>query len=501
MVNMQFIGWMYDVAREQSPSEDLLRNTLEQSAAVGYNAVGLYFEHRFAYQSAPFATAPGCLTPALIRRLSSTFRPRGLRLIPCLNTLGPMEGFIRSEGGQWLSEGESGPGSAQICPSRPECVRFAQDLVADTMAAFDDEWVHLGGDETRQLGQCPRCAERINTIGTGGLYAEYFARLCQWVLERGRRPCLWGDMLIKHPEALDAIPRQTLIFDWHYETGPRETTRKFRQHGFDVICCPAVYTFDAGWCFLNASRRNIDQHATDALDQGAMGLLVTTWECSFFTQYANILPLVYAAGRRLSGGMDWETALIAEGGAAYTRAAEILGNEIPALSAFLRPGTWRQLRDRFVIRQNPFYLWQAWRDEAGGPIGDEILRLCGAAERALPPEHALQFAVELHRVAVEWVRLVERAYRRYADNKMVACIAELEKGEALLERLRPGLEQAIAAGGSTIDLLRLDLLQEKLARVGRRIGELNQAYRPAFQTLIHESYVAGDQAAWRTARR
>ena len=498
---MQFIGWMYDVAREQSPSENLLRNTLERSAAAGYNAVGLYLEHRFAYQSAPFAAAPGCLTPALIRRLSSTFRPRGLRLIPFLNTLGHMEGFIRSESGQWLSEGKSGSGSAQICPSRPACARFAQDLVADAMDAFDDEWVHLGGDETRQLGQCPRCAERINKIGPGGLYAEYFARLCQWVLERGRRPCLWGDMLIEHPEALDAIPRHTLIFDWQYENNPRETTRKFRQHGFDVVCCPAMHTYDAGWCFLDTSRQNIDQHAADARDQRALGVLVTTWECRYFTQYANILPLIYAAGRRLSSGADWETALIEEGGAAYTRAVKILGNLIPALSDFLRPGTWRQLRDRFVIRLNPFHLWQDWRDEAGGPVSDEILRLCEEAEQSLPPEHALQFPVVLHRVAIEWVRLVEHAYHLYADGQTAQCLVELEKGDALLECLRPGLEQAVATGGSIADVARLERLRECLSNVCRRIRELGSSYRPAFQTLIHGAYVPGDQAAWQTAEK
>ena len=73
---MKFVGWMYDVAREQSPREDLLTKLLERSAAAGYNAVGLYLEHRFAYPSAPFAAGPGCLTPETVRRLDAALRPQ-----------------------------------------------------------------------------------------------------------------------------------------------------------------------------------------------------------------------------------------------------------------------------------------------------------------------------------------------------------------------------------------------------------------------------------------
>lgn len=506
---MSFIGWMVDIAREQSPREHVLETMLRRSRAAGYNAVGLYLEHRFAYPSVPWAAGPGCLTGDMVRRVTrrtadqaaSGAAPAGLRVIPFLNTLGHMEGFIRSEGGQALAEGPAAFGGAQMCASRPECATLARSLVADALDAFDDQWVHLGGDETRQLGQCPRCAERVAQVGRGGLYGEYFGPLCRFVLERGRRPCLWGDMLIQHPEALDAIPRQTVIFDWQYFSRPRQSTRMFRSRGFDVVCCPSIQSYNAGWCFLAESQRNIDEHAEDARAAEALGVLVTTWEYSFFTHYATTLPLIYAAGRRLARGEDWTAALKAEGGSGYAQAAELLGDRIPEAAVFLKPGTWRQLREHFVIRQNPFYLWQAWRGEACGTAGDEILRLCDAAEAALEADDPLRFAVQLHRVAVEWVRLVERAWRAYADGRLSRCVRELEAGPGLLGQLRPGLEQAVSMGGSTADLHRLELLSERIERAGARVRRLGTdwSYRPAFGTLLHDGYVPGDQAAWGTA--
>ncbi|MGD8453951.1 MAG: family 20 glycosylhydrolase [Phycisphaerae bacterium] len=495
---MQFIGWMYDVAREQAPSEALLRGMLTRSATTGYNAVGLYVEHRLAYPSAPFAAGEGCLRAETVRELLDC----GVRVLPFLNTLGHMEGFIRAEGGQWLAEGPGGPGGQQICASRPACAAFAQQLVADALDAFADEWVHLGGDETRQLGQCPQCAARVREVGPGGLYGEYYGRLCRWVLEQDRRPCLWGDMLIAHPDAMDALPPETVIFDWHYDGRPAESLAMFRSRGFDVVCCPAVHTFDAAWCFLPLTQRNIDEHAEDAAQHGALGVLVTTWELSSFTQYAGILPLIYAAGRRLAAGTDWPLALAEEGGPAYVQVAEILGRRLPEASAFLRPGTWRQLRDRLVMRQDPFALWRDWRGEACGAAGDAILRLCDEAGDRLSPEHTLQFAVELHRVAVEWVRLVERAYAAYVQGNTAACAELLAPGRALLERLRPRLLRVAEDGGSAADVARLDILESKVERARARVSALPGGdFRPAFDTLVHDAYVPGDQAAWPTSAK
>ena len=496
---MQFIGWMYDIAREQAPPEDLLREILRRSKEAGYTAVGLYLEHRFAYPSALWAAAPGSLTPDGVRRLCAEVAPTGLRVIPFLNTLGHMEGFIRSEGGQWLGEAPR-RGPLQICPSRPECAEFAWNLVSDAMDAFDDEWVHLGGDETYQLGACPRCAERVRSIGKAGLYGEYYGKMCRRVLDRGRRPCLWGDMLAGYPEALDGIPRQTVIFDWHYEGPPAKTTRMFRERGFDVICCPALRTYDSGWCFLDESRRVIDSHAEDARRLGALGVWVCTWEFFGFSSFASVLPLILAAGRRLSSGEDWTAAAETEGGSGYARAAEILGNSLPAASRFLAPGTWRSLRGGLALGGNPFSLWREWRAEACGAPGDAILRACDEADGLLPNDSPMRFPVELHRVAVEWVRLAEEAYGLYTAGDPEGCAQALESGPTLLHRLRPGLERIGGEGGSIADLGRLDHLIGTVDAVCARLRKLpaGASWRPAFETLTHEAFVPGDQGAWRT---
>jgi len=498
---MKFVGWLMDVAREQSPRLDRLTEIARRSARAGYNVLGLYLEHRFAYASAPWAAGPGCLTPDTVRALERTARslPTPLRIMPFLNTLGHMEGFFRAEGGQGLAEGRYGFGGAQMCATRPECIRFAHDLVVDALDAFDDEWIHLGGDETRQLGQCPQCAARVAEVGAGGLYAEYFAPLCRFLLERGRRPCLWADMLLQYPATLAAIPRETVLFDWQYYGPAEPTARQLRAAGFDVVCCPNIRTERSAWCLLPETMANVDDHRASAAATGAHGVLVTSWEYGLFHPLGTLLPMIYATGRRVAQGADWTAALIEEGGAGYAMAAEILGREIPATSPLLHGGGLRVFRDRFIAWQNPFYLWKAWPD-ACGSAGDEILRCCERAEQQGGGAAELQFIVLLYRTAVAWCRVVERTRTAYVAGDSDAAVARLDAGTLLLEQLRPGLLAAAEAGGSTADVERLDVLLAKIAAVSRRIAAVGDGvFRPAFETLIHDGYVAGDQAAWRSA--
>ena len=94
--------WTYDLAREQSASPGTLYPIANLSLDAGYNALGLYFEHRFASPCAAWAHGKGCLTPEIVRGLGAEFP--SLRLIPFLNLLGHMEGFLYTEKGSGFAE-------------------------------------------------------------------------------------------------------------------------------------------------------------------------------------------------------------------------------------------------------------------------------------------------------------------------------------------------------------------------------------------------------------
>src|SRR5690606_18329247 len=93
---------MLDIAREQCPRRDHPFTYAALAQDARYNALGLYFEHRFAFPSTPWSHGIHAVTPDHIRDLQSEFP--SLQIIPFINVLGHMEGFIYTEEGKKYRE-------------------------------------------------------------------------------------------------------------------------------------------------------------------------------------------------------------------------------------------------------------------------------------------------------------------------------------------------------------------------------------------------------------
>ncbi|MBC8064884.1 MAG: family 20 glycosylhydrolase, partial [Chlorobia bacterium] len=297
---MQLRMWMLDVAREQSPTLEDLRRYLDLTRESGYNAIGLYLEHRFAYPSTPWSHGKGCITPEMIDTLQNEYSD--IQIVPFINLLGHFEGMLYTEHGKRFRE-EMFKG-LQACPCKPEFVRLCEGLIEDTLAAFKSEIIHIGGDETSQLGACPECRAKVDSAGPSidgkaGLYGDHFGPLARKVKEARRKPAVWGDMFLEHPAALDSMPKDTLIFDWQYFKSPLETSKQFVDKGFEVVCSPAILTYNALWCHLEQSEQNVRDHIAAAHDLNARGVCVTTWECGLFGNYETLFPVIRACGGRL----------------------------------------------------------------------------------------------------------------------------------------------------------------------------------------------------------
>jgi len=209
-----------------------------------------------------------------------------LQIVPFVNLLGHMEGFLNCEPGRAFRETKFK--GMQGCPSNPEFVRFCEGLLDDTLTAFDSELVHIGGDETWELAKCPKCAGKPKAE----LYGDHFAPLLQKVVAKGRRPAVWGDMFLEHPAALATVPKETLIFDWQYHNGLKDSTPKLQVHGHGVVGCPTLHVFDAAWMHLKESEQNVREVSRDASELGLEGVCLTTWECGLFGAYDTVLPAV-----------------------------------------------------------------------------------------------------------------------------------------------------------------------------------------------------------------
>lgn len=496
---MPLTMWLLDVAREQCLNRDHLRTYAQLTAEAGYDAIGLYLEHRFAYPSTPWSHGTDALTPEDLAAVRAEFP--GLRFIPFINLLGHFEGMLYTEEGKRYREAKFS--GMQACPSDPDFAALCRQIIGDTIKCFDDELIHIGGDETQQLGHCPLCASVVSSSkgdGKAELYGRHFGPLAKLVADAGRRPAVWGDMFVEHPDALSYLPKNTLIFDWQYFNGVKESSQRFTEGGFEVVGCPAVQTYNATWMHVEATEQNIREVSEDVRELGLAGVCVTTWECGLFGAYDTLFPTLKAAARLSRGEEATLLGAYLKEGETDEEWARLMGVELASLGGSFAPGRIRSsLKVRLLLNANPFLAWLHHADELSGTVGEHALEIFDRA-LAVGPTEAHRGVTRFGRAAVEFVRLAEQARVLYAEGAAEAAIGKLAATRTIFDDLAQVAKRSHARiGGSRADIERCRIAKEHVERVIQRVrhyGDGSLGYLPAFEHITHPKFVPHDQAAW-----
>jgi hypothetical protein len=479
---------MVDLAREQAPTLDHLYQYALVAQESGFDALGLYLEHRFAYPSAPWAQGKGAVTPEMVSALRSEFP--SLQVVPFINLLGHMEGFLYTEFGKRFAEERFA--GMQACPCNPEFVAMCSLLLEDVFESFDSELVHIGGDETWQLGKCERCSQRSRAE----LYADHFGPLARIVLSRGRTPAVWGDMFFDHPEALEAMPPETVIFDWQYFKG---LDRSAPFASFRTVGCPTLHVYNAAWMHLAQSEENVRQVARDSQD--LHGFCLTTWECGLLGAYDTLFPAVRASGA-IASDPDAAGFLDSYGSESdkHRQWAELMGVELEKVGGvFGFSGHRNKLKSRTLLYNNPFLAAVHHGTELSGEAGNQALAIIERAEFVAPGEAEKGVCTSV-RGMIEFVRLAQQAQQLYAQGEPEDAIAKLSATRTAFEILgKVARRTHERIGGSLADIERCRLalrhVDEVIVRL-RNYGRGQLGYLPAWEVLTHPNFVPHDQACW-----
>lgn len=136
------------------------------------------------------------------------------------------------------------------CPLHPEVHDVVFDLVDEICDVFETTAFHAGMDEVFYLGEdkCPRCAGRDKAE----LFANEVRLIRDHLAQKNRTLWIWGDRLIDGKatglgmweasynntyRAIDMIPKDVVICDWHYERADK-TPVYFAMKGLRIVTCP-----------------------------------------------------------------------------------------------------------------------------------------------------------------------------------------------------------------------------------------------------------------------
>ncbi|MDR1357537.1 MAG: family 20 glycosylhydrolase [Tannerellaceae bacterium] len=239
----------------------------EELAPAHFNLLILRVDWNYDYKSHPELKDPNPLTLDNVRQIADACRKHGIRVAPQINLLGHQSwakttyALLREypefdETPHVHTEDYTGwPNPDGLycksyCPLHPGVHKVVFELIDELTAAFDTDLFHAGMDEVFYIGddKCPRCSGHDKAE----LFAGEVSAIRNHLALTGKKLMIWGDRLIDGKttgigaweasmnnthRAIDLIPKDVFICDWHYERAD-QTAVYFAMKGFDVATCP-----------------------------------------------------------------------------------------------------------------------------------------------------------------------------------------------------------------------------------------------------------------------
>ncbi|HKR10626.1 MAG TPA: family 20 glycosylhydrolase [Pyrinomonadaceae bacterium] len=273
---------------------EALGKNLEALAKQGINVIILEVDYNFAFKSHPeLRRGTNPITHDGARKFAALCRKFGIRLIPEFQSVGHQswkaETFpLLTVYPQFdLTPGAFPKNEEIYCREwdvlNPEVWRVVFELMDEIVDAFRADAFHVGMDEVFLLGSDKSPSTKGQDPGV--LFAKAVNELHGHLVRKRRVEMLmWGDRLIDAAKydygeweaakngtakAIDLIPKDVIICDWHYEV--RESYPSipmFIDKGFRVI--------PAGWKNVDATKSFINYSRTQAGPK-MLGYMFTTW--------------------------------------------------------------------------------------------------------------------------------------------------------------------------------------------------------------------------------
>ncbi len=276
----------------------------EELAPRGINTLILLVDYAYQFDTYPMLRDTVALSKADAKRIVAACRKDHIRIIPQINLLGHqswasvpnplLRNFPEFDETPYVKFPEhyvwpnpDGLYCKSYCPLHPDLHKVIFSVVDELCDAFETDAFHAGMDEVFYLGSdsCPRCSG----VDKAELFAGEVNRIRNHLASKNRELWIWGDRLIDGKStgigfweasynytwrAVDMIPRDIVICDWHYER-PDQTAVYFAMKGFRVVTCP--WRTPPTAVIQAEDMAQFRKYATPEMKPRYYGMVQTTW--------------------------------------------------------------------------------------------------------------------------------------------------------------------------------------------------------------------------------
>lgn len=280
-------GYYFDVSRGRIPTLDSLKALADKLSYYKGNQLQLYIEHSYLFKDQSEVWRDDTpLTAQDILELDAYCCRLNIELVPSVSTFGHLYKVLSTKTyGMYCEvpeENKEFSFDSRMCHhtlnvSHKGSIEFSKKLIEEFLPLFTSKHFNICADETFDLGK-GRSKALAEEVGVRRLYLDYVKELCEYVIESGRRPMFWGDIIAGFPEGIRELPKDVICLNWGYAPAQREDEVKaLSQAGAVQYICPGVGGWNQFINLIESSYHNITRMCSYAHKYQALGVLNTDW--------------------------------------------------------------------------------------------------------------------------------------------------------------------------------------------------------------------------------
>ena len=264
-----------DISRGQVSTVSNFKKIIRFLARYKMNTYSPYIEDMVAFKNHPLVgKGRGALTQAELKELDEFAQRYYVSIIPIFQTLGHCENLLSIP--EYLSYAEY-PGGRTLNVSDEKIYTLLDEMIGELCSSLSAPYFNMAADETRDVG-LGASKVRVEELGLPTVLAEHYKRVADIIRKHGKKPMIYGDIILKYPGILGMIPKDIVIVDWNYDPLYRyDSQRVFKDAGFPVLVSPAIRNYRGPFLDHLNSFENIQRFSQDGYHDGSIGLLLSSW--------------------------------------------------------------------------------------------------------------------------------------------------------------------------------------------------------------------------------
>lgn len=294
-------GFMLDISRNKVAKVLEIKKLIDLMTQLKMNHLELYVEgFSFEYKSfAKYLEKDGYISVDEYLELEKYANERFIDLVPNQNGFGHMADWLEKDEFKDLAVCPGGINlwgrlrePSTLNPLNEGSIELVKKMYKDMLTISNSKYFNMNFDEPFELGH--GLTEGMNRED---LYLDYMNKAYEEVKKYNKIPLMWGDVLVRHDDKWDRIPKDMIFIDWGYDANYSfaKHAEKLHEKNVAFMCAPGTCSWSSFFGRYIDWYENI-KNAVDAVyDYKGEGVILTDWGDFGHLQFWNVslAPIIF----------------------------------------------------------------------------------------------------------------------------------------------------------------------------------------------------------------